>query len=138
MRRRIEVFQGIVNTSFFFLDYVFSSLPLPDMKIATNTQSHKVTQKVLLKINPWCLRAFVAKKINYKEMSHVINTCFCLIHDFESTGTRRNRRKVYGPNGTINFKTASGNGNGKRFFHYKKINGITPPFHLFIRQNVTK
>jgi hypothetical protein len=32
------------------------------MKIATKTQRHKVTQKFLLKINPWCLRAFVAKK----------------------------------------------------------------------------
>jgi hypothetical protein len=30
------------------------------MKIATKTQRHKVTQKVLLKINPWCLSAFVA------------------------------------------------------------------------------
>jgi len=30
------------------------------MKIATKTQRHKVTQKVLLKINPWCLRALVA------------------------------------------------------------------------------
>jgi hypothetical protein len=29
MRRRIEVFQGFVNTSFFLLDPLFSSLPLP-------------------------------------------------------------------------------------------------------------
>jgi hypothetical protein len=29
MRRRIEVFQGFVNTSFFLLDSLFSSLPLP-------------------------------------------------------------------------------------------------------------
>jgi hypothetical protein len=29
MRRRIEVFKGFVNTSFFFLDPLFSSLPLP-------------------------------------------------------------------------------------------------------------
>ncbi len=30
------------------------------MKLATKTPRHKVTQKVLLKINPWCLRALVA------------------------------------------------------------------------------
>jgi len=30
------------------------------MKLATKTQRHKVTQKVLLKINPWCLGALVA------------------------------------------------------------------------------
>ena len=29
MRRRIEVFKGFVNTSFFLLDPLFSSLPLP-------------------------------------------------------------------------------------------------------------
>jgi hypothetical protein len=29
MRRRIEVFQGFVNTYFFLLDSLFSSLPLP-------------------------------------------------------------------------------------------------------------
>jgi len=31
-------------------------------KIATKTQRHKVTQRVLLKVNPWCLRALVAIK----------------------------------------------------------------------------
>jgi hypothetical protein len=38
MRRRIEVFQGFVNTSFFFLDPLFSSLPLPrgDDRILNN------------------------------------------------------------------------------------------------------
>jgi hypothetical protein len=30
------------------------------MKIATKTQRHKITQRVLLKINPSCLRALVA------------------------------------------------------------------------------
>jgi hypothetical protein len=31
------------------------------MKIATKTPGHKVTQKVLISMNPLCLRAFVAK-----------------------------------------------------------------------------
>jgi len=29
MRRKIEAFQGFVKTSFFFLDFLFSSLSLP-------------------------------------------------------------------------------------------------------------
>ena len=62
MRRRIEVFKGFVNTSFFLLDPLFSSLPLPTMEIAAKTPRHKVTQKCLLKKIPWCLCDFVAKK----------------------------------------------------------------------------
>jgi hypothetical protein len=31
------------------------------VKIATKTPRHKVTQKFFFKINPWCLRALVAK-----------------------------------------------------------------------------
>jgi hypothetical protein len=107
MRRKIEFFTGKKQTSFFLLDSFFSSLPPLAAKCMIATDLHKT------------------KKINYKEKNHVSTTRQCLILDSKSSGTRSNGRKVYGLNGTINFKTASGNGNGKRFIHYKnkKING---------------
>jgi hypothetical protein len=45
MRRRIEVFKENVNTSFFFLDSFFSSLPLPMARGIIATYLHKTNTR---------------------------------------------------------------------------------------------
>jgi hypothetical protein len=153
MRRRIEVFQGFVSTSFFLLDPLFSSLPLPPAargkahgawRIVHSVFcfapcalrfAHNPPQKLLIKTTDYTdyFKFFlsvnsvtsVAKKINDKEDQHVSITGKCLILAFKSSGTRPKRRKVHGLNGTIVFKTVSGNGYGQRFIYYQKINGYT-------------
>jgi hypothetical protein len=138
MRRRIEVFQGFVNTSFFFLDPLFSSLPLLSANciIAVDLQKTKKIETTdytdfFISFISVISVISVAKKIYYKEDQYVGITSECLILAFKSSGTRPERRKVHGLNGTIVFTTVSGNGYGQRFIYYQKINGFTSFSILF-------